>query len=467
MKITPRAIAFATLLVHWGPSNALSYGWGFLLFIFVLATKSVWFNSNGIFTRRITRYTIYFSIVFFLSAFVNLFKQDASYNNLFWSIFTYGSTLCTLIVFLSLPFREEDGASIFRFSLYLTFFQALVGYVQMLDASSFQTINPFGVLGPAAGDYFVGTTFDFGIGNQVAIKMSLTALLFIPFWFSERSGRNSIILILLLIGWILPSAIYTLIMGFLVIVLFFVVQGSFRSIFTLKIQPTIFYASLAGILIAGIFAYTQKENVGYMVESLKQVYTTVINKDIKQAARKVIYFRETITSLPLEYPYVPFIGVGPGNYSSRSAWLVSGEYLENQPSYIPVTPSKIAQDYNISLWSRKHISAEYLGGGSITNTPFSTWFSIFSEMGLLALLFMVMIMVTLYQSFGYTQRNAEDMFSRNLALGLKMALLYLVLLFFVDNLFEWPMVMAQFFVFAAVLLRRIENKMKETKSRIG
>ena len=464
MKLTPRIIAYATLLVHWGPSNALSYGWGFLIFLFILIAKPGWFNTMGYFGRKVTRNALYFSAVFFLSAWANFLIENESFNNLFWSIFTYGSTICTLLVFLSLPFHEEDGIRIFRFSLYLTLFEALVGYIQMLTAQSFQSINPFSVLGPAAGDNFVGTTFDVGIGNLIAIKMSLTVLLFIPFWFSKRSGNNTILLVLLLIGWILPSAIYTLLIGFVVIIYFFVVYGSIQSLFTFKMHSTLFYATVTGFLLVGLFVYTQRENVVYTAESLKQIYTTIANKNVTQASRKVMYFRKTITKLPFEHPYALFIGVGPGNYSSRSAWLVSGEYLEHQPFYIPVTPSKIMEEYNITIWSRKHISNKFKGGGSITHQPFSTWFSIIAEMGVIALIIFSIMIARLYQSFTYAQNRLDDEFYNNLALGLKMTVVYLVFLFFVDNLFEWPMVMAQFFVFAAILIRKIDNTIKDQRA---
>ena len=385
--------------------------------------------------------------------------MEGSFNNMLWSIFTYGSTLLTLIVFLSLPFREEDTRKIFWFSLFLTLFECGLGYYQMLAAQSFRSLNPFAVLGPAAGDNFVGTTFDVGIGNLVAIKMSLTALLFIPFWFADRSIRNSALLLLLMMGWILPSAIYTLLFGLLVVFFFFIAQGLVRAALTLKIPSTIFYATVTGVLLLVIFFYTQRNNVEYTIESLKQVYSTARNEDVTQSSRKIIYIKEIFTKLPEDYPYFPMIGVGPGNYSSRSAWLVSGEYLEHQPDYIPVTPSEPARKYMIPLWSRKLITEEYKGGGSITNQPFSTWFSLFTELGIAAVILLCLIMLALYKSFDYAERKLNEPFYANLAIGLKMTILYLGLIFFVDNLIEWPIVMAQFFVFAALIVRRVESTM--------
>jgi hypothetical protein len=332
-----------------------------------------------------------------------------------------------------------------------------IGYMQMLQAQSFESLNPFSVLGPAAGDNFVGTTFDWGIGNLVAIKMSFMAIMFLPFWISERSLKNTVLLMVLLVGWILPSAIYTLLLGFIAIAVFFVGQEVVRTLSVSRMRTHIFFGLIAGILIGIIFVYTQQENVRYTVESLKQVYTTLRNKDIVQASRKMIYYRETLTELPVKYPRVLAVGVGPGNYSSRSAWLVSGDYLTEQPPYIKVTPSDIAKRYTIKLWGRRLISDEFKGGGSITNQPFSTWLSVFAEMGLLGLIALILIFGSIYRALNKGETSAVSAFDRNLNYGLRITVLYVVLLFFVDNIFEWPLVMAQFFVFVSIAVGKTER----------
>ncbi len=461
MRINARIIAYLTLVVHWGPSNALSYGWGFFILFFVLFVKPSWLFSHGVLGKKVVRYVLYFILIFALSTVANALLGNFSMNNLLWNCFTYGSTLCTLVVLFSLPFKEDDAPRIFWFSVYLTLFQVALGYFQMLYAQSFQSLNPFAVLGKAAGDLFVGTTFDVGIGNIVAIKISLTVLMFIPFWFSERNIRNSFILLFLLIGWVLPSAIYTLIIGFTVIVFYYVLGGLIKAFLTLRMPSTIFYALVTAVLLVGIFAYTQWENVEYTIESLRQVYTTAANKDVTKTSGKVVYYREVFSKLPSDYPWFPLVGVGPGNYSSRSAWLVSGAYLEEQPNYISITPSAAAKKYLIPLWGREQISESSRGAGSITNQPFSTWISLFSELGIGAVMVLSLLFLKLDRAFRKTEQDGIDSFQRNLVLGLRMVILYFVILFFVDNLFEWPMVMAQFFVFAALTVRRLDAGAKK------
>jgi hypothetical protein len=463
MKLSPKILANITLLVYWGPSNPLYYLWGFILFFFILFFKPEWVKTNGVFSRRIIGYVVLFIALFFISFFYNYSAQKSSINNLIWSILTYGSSLFILLALLMIPFKESDLKGIVMFSLYLSIFQVFLGYFQMLQFQHFQHINPFsGEHGQTTGDYFVGTTFNPGIGSFVAVKMSLTAILFMPFWFAKKNLKNSIIVLLLFIGWVLASAIFTLIFGLIVIVWFFIVKKIMHSFTTFKLNKSVFYTVLIAIGAALIFAITQPDNISYIIASAEETYASITDKDVILPTLKVIYYKKTFGELPKEYPMVNLIGVGPGNYSSRSAWLTSGEYLLEQPSYIPITPTPVAQKYTFSLWSKKLISADFPGAGSIIHQPFSTWVSVYAEMGIPALIIFFLIFRSFYSGFTMAQKTASGAFMQEYTLGIKMSLVYLGLLFFIENLFEYPLVMGQFFVFACAVIRVYENKMNPT-----
>lgn len=456
MRVTPRLIAYSTLLVYWAPSNALWYLWGFILFLFIVLAKPEWTKIQGRISKLILRAVLLFVIVFAISAAVNFKKHDSHLNNLVWSVITYGSSLCLLLAFLTLPFKAEDAWPIFKFSLYLSIIQVFVGYVQMLSYQSFTSLNPFSVGGGGVGDTFVGTTFDEGIGNHVAAKLALTALLFIPFWFNKRNLKSTVFLLILCVGWILASAIYTLLIGFLVVLYYFVYKKLLQSFTTSRLSKTVFYASIIGVIAVVSFISIQPENISYLTQTLKQAYFTFKEDELHSTGRKVAYYRRTLTKLPEEYPSALVVGTGPGNYSSRSAWLVSGEYLVHQPWYIPVTPTPLAKKYNISIWSSKMITRDYVDAGSIANQPFSTWLSVFAETGLIGLFAFATIFYALHRAFKRSQPNkTPDL--QSLQTGLRMSLLFITLLFFVDNLFEWPLVMGQFFVFACLYLKISEQ----------
>lgn len=468
MKINANILACLTLLVYWGPSNGLTYIWGFLLFGFVLISKPKWFNVSGIFTTRIVLLALFFTSVFVFSFFVNYRKHDSHLNNLIWSIITYGSSMLVLIVFLAIPTKEETLRSVLRFSAWITVPQVFIGYLQMLDVQSFRYLNPFNFPGgSSAGDAFVGTTFDLGIGNLVAIKISLMLLLLLPFWFARRNIKNSLLILSLLAGWILASAIYSLALGLIVIIYYFVIVKVARSLSTFRLSLTVFIAAILGVLSIGVFVYTQPDNVSYVTGTLKGAYTTFTSKEMTQAGRKVLYYDQTLTKLPREYPSMIIWGVGPGNYSSRSAWIVSGHYLLQQPRFIPPTPTPLAEKYNFRIWTKDMIGEHFLGGGSITNQPFSTWISVFAETGLAGLLFFGLIFYTIHRAFNRTIKMYPDSFYEKYATGMKLSLAYILLLFFVDNLFEWPLVMGQFFVFAGLVIKFIEHRIRQEHIEYG
>lgn len=450
MKLTPSKIACLSLLVYWGPSNGLTYLWSFILLIFLGLFKPEWLVPRNIYQRNIWICTTLFLVIGLLSFLINLQPQKSSVNNLIWTFITYGSSLAGLHIFVNLPYRDEDFKTVFQFTIGLTLFQIALGYFQMLWASSFQTFNPF-TLSAGAGDSFVGTTFDEGIGNQVAVKVSLVALLFFPYWIRHKGLKNTMILVLLVMGWLLPSAIYTLFIGLMVIFLYYFIEKIIFAINTLRLSIKIFIAVTVGTLSIVAFMLLQPSNISYVKVLIDRGYRTLFDENVPNPIGKIVYYKETFTSLLKDYPQTIIIGVGPGNYSSRSAWMVSGAYLMNQPSYIPVTPSKVALDYTLTFWRKEFITKDFPDASSITYQPFSSWVSVFSEFGIFGLMVFMSIFFFLNKKINKARSSIENSGLNDFVLGTKMVTTYILLLFFFDNLFEWPLVMGQFFIMIGLL----------------
>lgn len=393
-----------------------------------------------------------FLLTLILSFLLNYSFQNTSANNLLWTIITYGSSLTALIVFISLPYKRDDIRSILKFSIALTLFEIALGYYQMVAWTSFTTFNPFS-LSAGAGDEFVGTTFDVGVGNQIAVKISVIALLFFPFWFSKKDFRNTTLLFLLVFGWLLPSAIYTLLAGLLVIFLYYFLSKILLAVRTLRLNLSIFFSAAIGVLLVIAFMTLQPGNISYVTVLLTRAYNTVLGNNTDSKLGKVLYYKETLTSMIREYPHAFIIGLGPGNYSSRSAWLVSGAYLENQPTYIPITPSQAAKKYTLNIWTKDSITEAFPDASSISYQPFSTWLSVFSEFGILGFLAFAGIFYFLSRIIVSVLKNTQDVHTRKVAMGTRIVFTYIVVIFFVDNLFEWPIVMGQMFIFIGLLTR--------------
>lgn len=427
------------------------------MFIILVLLKPNWLLPKTVNQRNILYCSGLFLIIMVLSYFINFREQNSSISNFFWTIVTYGSSLVALHIFINLPYGTNDIKSILKFSIGLTLFQIVLGYYQMVAYASFQTLNPF-TLSSGAGDSFVGTTFDEGIGNEVAVKISIIVLLFFSRWSYQKSLRNSIILILLCIGWLLPSAIYTLMAGLLVLLYEYLVKRIVLAFSTLRLNTSIFLFTAFGIILVVVFIIMQPNNISYVGTLLDRAYNTALGNETDSRLGKVVYYKDTFTRLFAEYPHAIALGVGPGNYSSRSAWLVSGAYLDNQPSYIPVTPSKAAQSFTLTIWRKENISKEFPDSSSISYQPFSTWLSVLAEFGIIGFLSFVGIFYFLLRIVIMSFSSYTDPYMTKYVQGTKIILYYIFFLFFIDNLFEWPIVMGQVFILVGVLAQSKHTK---------
>ena len=114
---------------------------------------------------------------------------------------------------------------------------------------------------------------------------------------------------------------------------------------------------------------------------------------------------------------------------SISAFMVSGEYLSYQPSFIPVTPSKFMLEYILSIWDRSTYNTIIGGsvGNSMVNEPFIEYCSIAGEAGLIGFILLIFILLELV-IFGLRFNN------HLLLLGG----IYISLILFTNNWFSYP-----------------------------
>ena len=128
-------------------------------------------------------------------------------------------------------------------------------------------------------------------------------------------------------------------------------------------------------------------------------------------------------------PIITLFGVGGGNYSSRAAFMVSGEYLSYQPSFIPVTPSKFMLEYILTIWDRATYTTMIGGtsGNSMVNEPFLEYCSIAGEAGLIGFILLIIVLLELV-IFGLRFNN----------LLLLLGGIYISLILFTNNWFSFP-----------------------------
>jgi hypothetical protein len=139
------------------------------------------------------------------------------------------------------------------------------------------------------------------------------------------------------------------------------------------------------VLISGLSYFALPENV----TAISSVTESTLDLDAADIPRAIMIGR-VLGDLADEDPRQPYIGLGPGQFSSRASLIMSGEYLGGDQAKAPpfVTPraTRLANDYCVALmlaWRDAERDTELVVGS--TQQPFFSWLSIYTETGLLGM----------------------------------------------------------------------------------
>ena len=436
-----RYLIYLSILIFWGPSNSLSYLWGFLLLGTLLTIR---LNlPNSAYTNNIIKVSLLFILTFIISFFINYYIVDSSINNLVWSIITYGSFVSFLIALLLLKITSRDIRKIFLFTIGVTVLEIIIGYAQMVNFSS--SFDPFSTTS-AAGDYFTGTFMRYGFAHLAALKISLVLIYAFVKWMDDKTLKGTIVLLFLILGWLLPSALYSVLLLAASFFIYFFIYEFLPRLRSLRLNNSILIVIIISIVGILLLSTTQKANVSYIFNQVEVLKKTIVEGDnSNSSAQKIHFFRTSLIQIPQNYPHALIAGVGPGNYSSRSAWIVSGMYLGNQPHYIPITPSKAAIEYSLPFFEDIVNNVRH-GSGSIIHQPFSSWVSIFIELGIFGLILIIWLFRVIAK-----EGSIKDAQLISFSKGNTVAIIYVFLLMFVDNILEYPQFINQFLIFVVTI----------------
>jgi hypothetical protein len=140
-----------------------------------------------------------------------------------------------------------------------------------------------------------------------------------------------------------------------------------------------------------IFSIVSPQNIDYVKENLsKKVFSN------KNQARKIISFRKTTEHLFSSFDSFVF-GAGGGKFSSRTAFLTSGDYVGWYPKNYVYMSEKFEEGH-YSLWNSELLKKPYMDGTA--NQPFSFYNKIFGEYGMLGFIaFLVLYMGKSIETF--------------------------------------------------------------------
>lgn len=316
------------------------------------------------------------SFIFSVLGFVLNFT---SFNNLFWAAFNFLPILLVGLVFIKVDKDSLLSASVWFMGVQLLFltFQ----YLKLAVSSG--KLNIFNG-NQSAGDHMVGTLGAFS--TPLAVVFCILTLVYMKEYVETRSRKYVIYAVLAFIAAILPGAMSVLFVFFFAL---------FCSVIFMQLRSNNksgrFKVVLALMAFLSIGALTQSNNIDYGYRMLDKIG----NHGLPFKA----YLYERTFTAGIGTGDIPFYGVGAGNFSSRAAMIVSGEYLLNQPWFIPVTPSTQTEQYITNIYSKINYGEDVMGfdGGSMVSEPFSQYLSVLAENGILGLLALIAVLYILFR----------------------------------------------------------------------
>lgn len=290
--------------------------------------------------------------------------------------------ICWLISFITVTHIQTyiKKISLFRLqNTLLAFFllniAILIGQFIWLTVS-FSSINPYGV-SASAGDYMKG------IFSNSSVFMIAMSFFFVYYLFHKQHY-------LMLIAFI--AMLSTTYMSGLVLFIFSI---SVAILFLSKLKlSTKFSFILLSLFFIFIFTLVSPENVLYA----KGYILRIIHAE--NVPFKIVSFHQTF-SFWLDSLKNFFFGAGPGNFSSRAAFIVSGDYVSWYPEkYIYI--SDAFKENHFSLWTHD-FNNPWDNRNNTANQPFSFYNKIVGEYGLLGILFFCVFYI------GFLWKNREKL----------------------------------------------------------
>lgn len=394
-------VLFILLLVNFDKILLRRTGRSALFYIYVIFTILISFLTIGWLHHVNYVYSLTFSLIIWLFC---LFLLNYNYAE---------------VKARSVPSLRRTLDIVFVVNLLFSF-----GQLVMLMINQ-KTLNPYsGIYKGATGDFI------YGIFANSSVNMIFNAFFFF-YYFMRKQTRKYIL-----------AGIVVLMTTFMAGLLLAV--GAFVII--LLLSPAIRFQykamGLAFIVLAYIgFSIVSPENVEYASNNIKAVLS-------ERPPRKLVSFKET-WKYSTETPLHGILGAGPGNFSSRTAFIMGGEYVSWVPGKMVYRSGAFSENH-FRLWNQEILSKPYQDGTA--NQPFSLYNQLIGEYGLIG----VMAFFMLY--LGHYFKNYKQF-----TYG-KYLLVFMLLVFILDYWFEYISVVVLFEIFMLLQLKELSTENSEPKA---
>lgn len=412
-----KRLILLVVVVSWLPIEGLLQliGYVFPLVLFFIAARN---NAVKVSARRVS-----FGLIFVICTLLfALFDSDNFHIEN--TLLGYLMISSLLILLLALPMQGT-----YNYFLKVIAISSIVETSLGISQLLLTNLGGFSFSSMGAGDEVVGTLLT--NSHLFAVKMLFQALfLAIARAYGSKDQLVVIGLASALFGAILASALFITVLFFLGVSIAAFILLRMKSfdpgvaIYLQKLGRNIFLVLSLGFVTMLI---TQEENVGYIVDT--------ISNATKQSENygKV---NSTIKSVELLFsePEILLFGTGIGNYSSRAALLLSGEYLKRQPEGFPVSLSSYTNTIILPLWNRSIWGTEYSDG--VLNQPFFTLQTVAVEGGLIGMLLLIIVFSRIVNDV--IKKKYTDAIASMLKATVVSTLVVLPIIFLSDNWHEYP-----------------------------
>jgi hypothetical protein len=423
----------------------------FLLLFFVQARP----NYN---LSKILQYAF---VVLLIGCFYSAINKDFLWTNFFFYFVTFSPLFILLISFREIV-DERLTRRITRITLLILLIESVIGILQVFYNALFITHGFDGGTGDAAmGTINPTLTAGDGSASNVYFAIGLSGLAVLAFVSAQfsKSNRNILILLIILASWVLASVMHSifLLLSAVVITLLILVFFMPKSRISFLVKQLKAIRSIMGLtMVVGVLLFVA---IPGNVE-LVQVYYERTFVPEKMESPKAIVTLKTVRDLGVEKPYQRFIGLGPGQYSSRASLILSDKYLNSKLPEFMVSLSPDLEKYILPNWL-DYKSATFQAGS--TYFPFYSWLSLYGEWGLIGCAIFLFVIIR----FIRRTLRAVNPVNFYLIIGILIITFYLLLLGIQDNYWEWAQFMLPILLYAKVVYyMAIKSEEDKKKSQI-
>ena len=436
------AFVLATVIC-WSPLNLLAY--------FAPALVLGWFlfmTDSGQTARRLLYWLSVWGVV---ATWSGLGSSTFVATGALATLFTYSAFAVVVAIPSSLVAGSELYSRMARVTGWVVLGEALLGFVQALygyrQTGSFDLAN---------GDYVEGT-----IHPQLAPELSLSNPMFavnIAFMlialFPRAAARKRELLFLL-------SAVVVLILASVVHVLIFLAAalGAAYLLYRPRVGrwPVAIGAALGMFTIGWLAWSLLRTNLGHL-----PVFAQLM---LAGEYPRAVVVERVVTEAPREYPFMPLVGLGAGQFGSRAGLIATGMYFGGplNPRPLPLVPTGMSEPFRTYALDQWLAAASNPAFGS-THQPFFSWLSVYTEFGVVVFCGLLLFVMAALVRVKVAARQDR---CRLQAMALGAGVIFLFLLGLQENYWEVPQAILLGLMFLKVLYANLVHGIREAEAATG